>query len=347
MRPGTKTTFSFLCVFLIVWLSLRYLLPLSLPFLLGLGLALAAEPMTVFLHKRIYLPRAVCAGIAVTLTFFCIALLLLLLCAFVIREMGIVAGILPDLEDTAKSGMSLLQNWLLNLTSYTPQSIQPLLNQNVTEFFSSGTALLNKGVRYILGLAGNFLTHVPDSALGLGTALISSFMISAKLPKIRRFIKRRLPREKIKPILDALKRTKDAAFGWLLAQLKLAAVTLSILMLGFILLRIPYAPIWALAISLVDAFPVLGTGTILIPWSLICFLQEDTPRAIGLIGIYVVVSLTRSVLEPRLLGKQLGLDPLVTLMVLYAGYKLWGLGGMILAPLLTVTALQLVPERNP
>lgn len=346
MRPGIKTTFSFLSVFLIVWLSLRYLLPLSLPFLLGLGLAVAAEPLTGFLHRRIYLPRAVCSGIAVTATFCCIALLLLLACAFFIRELGIVAGILPDLEDTAKSGMSLLQNWLLNLTSYTPQSIQPLLNQNVTEFFSGGTALLNKGVRYILGLAGNLLTHVPDSALGLGTALISSFMISAKLPKIRRFLRRRLPREKIKPILDAVKRMKDAAFGWLLAQLKLAAVTLTILILGFILLRIPYAPIWALAVSLVDAFPVLGTGTILIPWSVICFLQEDTPRAIGIMGIYVVVSLTRSVLEPRLVGRQLGLDPLVTLMVLYAGYKLWGLAGMILAPLLTVTALQLVPDRN-
>ena len=66
----------------------------------------------------------------------------------------------------------------------------------------------------------------------------------------------------------------------------------------------------------------------------------------GLLGCYAVVTLVRSSLEPRLVGKQLGLDPLVTLMALYIGYKIWGIGGMILAPLLTVTALQLVPEKH-
>ena len=82
------------------------------------------------------------------------------------------------------------------------------------------------------------------------------------------------------------------------------------------------------------------------PWALIAFLQGNSARAIGLLGTYAVVSLVRSALEPKLVGRQLGLDPLVTLMALYAGYKIWGIGGMILAPMLTVTALQLVPERK-
>ena len=136
---------------------------------------------------------------------------------------------------------------------------------------------------------------------------------------------------------------KSALFGWLTAQFKLMTMTMMILMLGFVILRIPYAPLWAAGVALVDALPVLGTGTILIPWSVVCFLQQDGGRAIGLLGTYAVASLTRSVLEPRLLGRHLGLDPLVTLMALYAGYKLWGVGGMILAPMLAVAALQIVP----
>ena len=138
----------------------------------------------------------------------------------------------------------------------------------------------------------------------------------------------------------------SAAAGWLLAQCKLMGVAFLILFLGFLLLRIPFALLWALGVAAVDALPVLGTGTVLIPWALICFLRGDTPRAIGLLGIYATASLTRSALEPKLVGRHLGLDPLVTLMALYAGYKLWGIGGMILAPLLAVTATQIVPNRK-
>ena len=147
-------------------------------------------------------------------------------------------------------------------------------------------------------------------------------------------------------ILAAGKRMKAALTGWLKAQLKLMAMTLTILLAGFLLLRIPKAPLWALGVTAVDAFPILGTGTILLPWALFSLLQGSGARALGLLGLYATVTLTRSLLEPKLVGRHLGLDPLATLMALYIGYKLWGLPGMIAAPLLAVTALQLVPDRG-
>jgi predicted PurR-regulated permease PerM len=79
----------------------------------------------------------------------------------------------------------------------------------------------------------------------------------------------------------------------------------------------------------------------------VCLLQTDTARAVGLASIYVAVTLTRSLLEPKFLSRHLGLDPLVTLMALYAGFRLWGIGGMILAPLLTGLALQFTAEQSP
>ena len=345
MAPGFKTTAYSVFVFLMFWLGIRFLLPLLLPFLLGGALALTAEPLVRFLCRRLHLPRSVGAGIGVSAAFVSIALLGLMVCAFLFRELGILAGILPDLADTAHSGIQLLRDRLMELSSRSPQSIRPLLEQNVSTFFSGGTAVLNRGLQYMLGLAGNLLKYLPDSALGFGTAVISGFMISAKLPVIRKWLLRRLSRERLQPILAAFRRIRTAVGCWLLAQLKLAGVTLLILTLGLMLLRIPHAPLWAAGITLVDAFPVLGTGTVLLPWALICFLQQDGARAIGLLGIYAVISITRSVLEPRLVGRELGLDPLVTLMALYAGYKLWGIGGMLLAPLLTVTAIQLFPKK--
>lgn len=344
MHSGNRKYSSILLTFFLVWLAIRFFLPLFSPFLLGTILALSAEPMVRFLHKKLRVPRPVSSGIGVAMSFTLLAMVLLCLCAFLIRELGSLGSILPDLGQTAKTGFSLVRNWLLQLSSHTPEVLQPVLQQNVNRFFSDSAALLDKTISYLLGLAGTLLTQVPDSALTLGTALVSAFLISAKLPRIRRNLLRRIPRERLRSLLNALKRIRRILGAWFTAQCKLVGVSFIILFLGLVILQIPYALLWAAVICLVDALPVLGTGTVLLPWSLICLLQQDTPRAIGLASTYVAVTLTRSMLEPKFLGHHLGLDPLVTLIALYVGFRLWGIGGMILAPILAVIAIQLTTE---
>ena len=346
MRPGKAKLSSILFAFLLVWLSIRFFLPLFSPFVLGTLLALSAEPMVRFLHKKLHIPRSISAGIGVSMAFSLLAMVLLCLCAFLIRELGSLGSILPDLGQTAKNGFSLIQNWLLQLSSHTPQSLQPLLQQNVNRFFSDSAALLDKTTGYLLGLAGSLLSHVPDSAFSLGTAVIASFLISAKLPRLRRYILRKIPREWLRSLVDTVKGIRRILSCWFTAQCKLVGVSFVILFLGLVILRIPYALLWAAGICLVDAFPVLGTGTVLLPWSLVYLLQGDTPRASGLASVYIAVTLTRSMLEPKFLSRHLGLDPLVTLIALYVGFRLWGIGGMILAPVLTVIALQITTEST-
>ena len=301
--------------------------------------------MVRFLTRQLHLPRPAATALGVSMAFCFLAIFLLLLCAFLLRELRALAGILPDLEQTAQSGLTMLRDWSTSLAARAPDSLQPLLQDNISVLLSDGAAMVGRLSGFVLTFAGNLLSHVPDSALSLGTAILSAFLISAKLPRITRWVRRRIPRERLRALAAAGKRVKHTLSGWLLAQTKLMGLTLLILLLGFLLLRIPNAPLWALGVALVDAFPVLGTGTVLLPWILLCLLQGDTARAVGLLGIYATVSLSRSAMEPKLLGRHLGLDPLVTLMALYIGYKLWGIGGMIFAPLLTVTALQLVPDR--
>lgn len=324
---------------------IRFLLPLFSPFLLGTLLALSAEPLVQVLHKRGHVPRAISTAIGVSMTFGLVAMVLLCLCAFLIRELGHLGSVLPDLGMAAKTGFSLVQSWLLQLSSHTPDSLQPILKENVNRFFSDGAALLDKAIGYLLGLAGSLLGHVPDSALSLGTSFVSAFLISAKLPKIRRYLLRRIPRQWLRSLVATFRGVRQIFGRWFTAQCKLVGISFVILFLGLVILRIPYALLWAGAICLVDAFPVLGTGTVLLPWSLICLLQEDIPRAIGLASTYVAVTLTRSILEPKFLGRHLGLDPLVTLIALYVGFRLWGIGGMILAPILTVIAIQITAEH--
>lgn len=338
MKSGTIRILRICGGGLALWLGVRFLLPLALPFLLGLGLALAAEPLVGFLHRR-RVPRSLSAGIGVTVAFCLLGILLLLLGAMVLGQLRVLAGVMPDLEEAAGTGIGQLRCWLMQLTERAPESFRPLLQENVSGLFSDGSALLEQALRFLLGLAGGFLSRVPDSALTLGTGLISAYLISAKLPALRSSA--HLPREGLRRAAEGLHRLREVLGSWLMAELTLMGVTLALLLGGLVLLRIPYAPVWALLIALVDVLPVLGTGTVLVPWAAICLIQGQTARGIGMAGLYLTIALTRSMLEPRLLGRRLGLDPLVTLIAMYAGYKLWGFGGMLLAPMLAVTARQL------
>ena len=342
MYRGIKKALTIAGTALGIWFSVQILLPLSFPFLLGGALALAAEPMTVFLCNRLKLRRGPAAGIGVTAAFCLILLLIVLLGALIFRELGNLMEVLPNLEQAAAEGLSSLSDWAVTLAARLPLSIRDLISGGVTDLFSGSSRLLEEGFRYALTLTGGILSRVPNGALIFGTAIISSYMISARLPKIRHWFREKVDRERTRNFLNSLKRVRTVLFGWLKAQLKLMGITWVILTLGFVLLRIPYAPLWAAAVSLVDAFPILGTGTVLLPWALVYVLQGDSPRAAGLLGIYALISLVRSVMEPKLLGDHMGLDPLLTLGALYAGYRLWGFGGMILAPVLSVAAVQIL-----
>lgn len=346
MYSGIRKHISALLILAGLFLTFRYLLPLFLPFLLGAGLAAAADPLVSFLCSRLRLRRGLAAGIGISLALCFLLFAVVLLCGLVLRELRVVAGMLPELEDTLRSGLDTLSAWLLNLAAGAPEGIRSILVRNVNSLFSGGSALLDKLTGWLFQLASGVLSHVPDGALGLGAGIISSYMVSAKLPAIRQWFRSQLPLLRLQQGLTAIRRIRNALGGWLTAQLKLSAITFCLALAGFLLLRIPHGPLWALLVALVDAFPLLGSGTVLVPWSLVSFLRGDRFLAFGLLILYAIAAATRSMTEPKLLGKQLGLDPLVTLMALYAGFRLWGIPGMILSPLLAVMTLQLVTLKE-
>lgn len=334
-------------VLAVVWLTARYFLPILLPFLLGALLALASEPLVAALQKRTHLPRAAATGIGVTIMLVMLCLVLMVLGALALRQLQNLMTYLPDLEGTALAGLDSLEGWLLGLTAKVPDGIEPMLTHSVENLFSGGTVFFDQLTAWVLSLASGIVTGLPDKALGIGTWLIASFMFSAKLPKIRDYLRRKFGgawQEKWQP---ALKRMKDTVLGWFTAQLKLMGITFLVLTGGFLLLRVRWAPLIAGVIALVDALPVLGTGMVLVPWSIVCFIQGETARGIGLLGTYAAAALLRSMLEPKLVGKQLGLDSLLTLLAMYAGYRLWGLTGLILAPIIATTAVQLFAVQKP
>lgn len=311
-------------------------LPITLPFLVGLGLALAAEPAVGWMHRS-GLNRSIAAGIGVTGVFLLSGAALTILTSLLLRQMGQLAQLLPAAAEAAQQGMQLLQQWLLSLADRVPESIRPTVTGIVQGLFQNGGNLLLRLAQRLPQLAGSALGSVSNGLIWGITAVLAAFMISVRLPQLVG----KIPPHWRKGAKAAVSTFRSTIGRWLLAEGKLALVAFGLMSAGFLLLRIRNALLWAVLVTMVDILPILGVGTVLIPWSLVSYLQGDTVLALGLIGVFAAVWLVRSVLEPRLIGSELGLDPLLTLVCIYGGFRLWGIAGMLLAPVAAVSAVQL------
>lgn len=328
------------------WFAIRYALPVLFPFLLGAGMALAAEPMVGLLDRRLKLKRWLASAVGVTVIFLLLIAVLILVTALLVRQAGRLSGLVPELAESVRLGMGSLESWLLTATSGAPQPIRTVLGNAVTGFFSDGSAMVEQVAGTLPGVLTRVFGHVTSGFLTLATGVLAAFMVSSRLPQIRDGIRSRVPiswRQRYGPALKGLRR---AVIGWIMAQLKLTAVIGGLLAAAFWLLKIPRSFFWAAVIALMDALPVLGCGVVLVPWSLICLVRGQRLLSLGLLGTYALVWLVRSVLEPKLLGRELGLDPLVTLLAIYTGYRLLGLPGMLLAPLVAVILTKLASELS-
>ena len=315
---------------------LKLAIPICLPFVLGLILALAAEPAVRWLHGRVGLPRALASGIGVTGVFLLSATVLTLLLSLLLQQVKHLAQWLPDAADAAARGLELVRQWLMGLSLRAPDNIRPTLQGLIGNLFQGGGELLLQLAQRLPQLAGGALGSLSNGILWLLTAILAAFMLSVRLPRLTG----KVPPHWRQRLSAGFKAFRSTIGRWLLAQGKLAAVAFFLMSAGFFLLRIRNGLLWAALITLVDILPVLGVGTVLLPWSLVSFLQGNQALALGLLCIFAAVWLVRSVLEPKLIGSELGLDPLVTLICIYAGFRLWGILGMLLSPIAAISVIQ-------
>ena len=318
--------------------------PALLPFLLAWVVARAADPAVRLLARR--LPRWLASCCAVAGAYLLLVLGGFFLCRRLCRELWSYLRSLPELAGTMTQPIARLRDRLLLIASRFPDGIGAALEQGVAGFFQSSSGLGQKVYDWLFRTVSRLLTQLPDLMVFLLTTLLASFMLSAKLPRLVTLWEEHAPvpwRQRAEKLGQTLKRTLGV---WLAAQGKLMLVTFLILTAGLLILRVNYALLFGLGIALLDALPVLGSGVILIPWSLIRFLQADTFRGVGLLLLYGAAALTRTALEPRILGRQIGLDPLLTLIALYAGYRFLGIGGMILFPMGALIGKQFWDNRR-
>ena len=322
-----------------IWLGVRFLLPWTAPFLVALALAALLEPAVAALCRR-GIPRGAAAGAVLLLGPGALAALLVHL---TIRGAGALTGWLaetPELIDALGAAFGALEAKLTAAAGQLPGGSDYLrialdaLSDTLTQI----PATLS---RRLLEALTRFAQHSPDLLLFTVTAALGSLFFSAAWPQVIAFFRAQLPPDFLRR-LDGLGRDLKGSFGgWLRTQLILMVMTFFELLAAFLLLHVRGAGLIAGLTALIDALPIFGTGSVLVPWAAVSLLLGDYGRGIGLLIAWGVTNLVRSAAQAKLLGDQIGLDPLASLLALYMGWRICGVWGMLLFPLLFVTLQQL------
>lgn len=318
-------------------IAFKLVIPYFLPFLLGLILAVIMEPV-VNLFLRLKMPRSAATGMAMlvtvgsltAITWFAVKKLIVELVKFLVN--------VPAYTKVLKSQSQLLINWLQSITEGLPPEFVYHLNKNtekITEIFSDRLSLLAKEILKII-------TTLPNELLIVVIVLIATFFLSKDLRKLKSRFVSSIPQEyhgKLKMMADDLYR---ASIGFVKAQLILSAITSLVILVGLIILRTEYVVTIALLGGLVSPIPVLGVGALFVPWIAYNLLTGNLYLALGLLILFAVVVVVKHSLEPKILGENIGIEPLSVLIALYVGYELLGVYGFILGPfvLITYNALQ-------
>ena len=308
-------------------------LPTALPFLLAYLLASAAEPGQRYLEKHTPLPRPLRCGLAVSALFLLLGGVLYFLCRVVWGELQALARQLPALLARLREPTAQLRGWLESLAARLPEELGAGLLGWADRLFTGSPLLADALARRLTALVSGAVAGMPGLLLGVVTTVLATYMTSAALPDVKRYLKAKLPAAWAERLSELHRRLGSSLGCWVKAQLRLMGLVFAVLTLGLWLLGVEFALLFGALIAFLDALPVLGSGLVLIPWALISFLQADRQLGFGLLALYAAATLTRTVLEPRIVGRQLGLHPLVTLAAFYVGGRLFGVPGMLLFPI--------------
>ncbi len=342
--------FAFVALFV---LGFRYLVPILLPFFVAWGISLAVRPLAEKIAGRTRLPRKLCAAVLLVLLLSISVFLLYQSCARLILELRRLLERL--LTENNEIGLAVRDS--IDFFEAVTSKIGFLRRIRAGERFAIWREKFNgmiaemlEGVLRSLSaelptFVGRVLSALPDLFLVGAVTLISAFYFCMDEEGPAKSLQRILPSTLAKRLPAWKARIKGMSWKYLKAYLVLLLLTFSELFLGFTVLRIDYAFLLSALVAVVDMLPVLGVGTVLVPWALVLLLQKKFYVGCGLLILYLVMLFVRQILEPRLIGKSLGIHPLVSLFASYAGWQLFGLLGMVFGPIVA-TVLQSVFGRT-
>lgn len=340
-----NVAFYLLCIFL-AYVSVKYLIKLFLPLIIGLGVGVLVRKPVRWLIKRTNINSRYLSVILVLVIMITAGLVLIVAGKLLLDG---VISLLSDFPDTIEDYLSILRgragefveqlktklpdNWDSSITEIVDKISKDI--KNISMSLTSG--MINMLVRFTTSC-------LPELLVTFAVTIVSIFFVSMDFDKIYSFVRRQIPEKAFEHIWDIKSFFCKTLISLARAYLILMLITFVQLAIGFMILRLKNAITLAFLIAVLDALPIIGTGTILIPWGIIAVVSGKVVFGISLLLIFLATIVVHNIVEPKIVGRSLGLHPLVTLTFMYAGLKTLGLIGLIVAPLTAILLKNLHDE---
>lgn len=334
-----KRDFVIRCIYysiiaIIVYFSLKYVIPIVMPFIIGLCISLALRPMILKITSKFKIKQK-WVSMFVLLAFY--LTIGVLICFLSFRLLIAIQQLFYTLPAFFKSNvMPAIESLLIQLEDISSK-IDVNLFKNIENFiltFSDSlmgfvTSASTGAVKWFTRTA----TSIPSFFINIIFVVISSFFITLDFERIMAFLQKQLPPKAITIILAVKENLFGTIFKFIKAYSILMFITFVELSIGFSIMKLDNAVAVAALIACIDIMPVLGTGGVVIPWMIIELVNGNLPLALGLLITYLIVTVIRNILEPKVVGEQIGLYPLVTLICMFVGGSLYGVVGLFGLPI--------------
>ena len=328
-QVALRLLFSLLATAAFIIIGLR-LIVFLMPFVIGWIIASIAAPLVNWLEKRLKIVKKLGSALIVILVIVLIALALYFGISRIVTEVGDLVRNFPELYAQLEEGLRQIGGTLSGLFERLPEGIQNGWNtviQNLDEYMGNLVSGISEPT---VTAAGNFAKRVPYYLISVIVALLSAYFFTVQREEVLSWLKKAAPRAVEQRMTLVMDNLKYAVGGYFKAQFKIMGVVFLILLVGFAFLKVRYFVLVALLIAFLDFLPFFGTGTAMIPWAVYTFFMGDYKLTAALVIIYVITQAVHQLIQPKLVGDSVGLNPLVTLLLLYIGYRLGGVIWMIL-----------------
>lgn len=314
--------------------ALGFVIKLFLPFLLGYLFSMAVNPLADFLQKKLKIPRGLSAVLVIVLIVGIVGGVLTFAIWKIVDEIRMLYTQFPAIYESVRNGVHAFgEKWSV-LYDNLPVNIQEALAALGENISDKAAGFINTKSLPMVGNAGNFAKSLPSIFIGIVVFILSSYFMVSDNKTVSRTVKKMIgPRlaERLTMVKSELKKYLG---GYCRAQVILMFIAFLIMLTGLSILNINYALLIALAVAVLDALPFFGSGLVLWPWTVVAFLNGNIRLGVGLIIIYAAVALMRHFTEPKLVSSRIGMNPILTLMSMYVGYRTLSIGGLILGPII-------------
>lgn len=351
MRRSVKTYLKVilnLLTALIIVLLCIFLLPkcifFFMPFIIGWIISLIASPVVRFFEEKLKVRRKGASVIVIVAVLAGVILLVYAVVAQLVKEGISFVNELPMLWESIMAEFEAVGDNLEGIYRRLPADTQQTLDNIGSEMGTYFGGLIENIGTPTFEAVGNVAKQLPDIFLGVVMCILSAYFFVADKGYVSDLMKKYVPGVVLYR-LDLIRRSfRNAVGGYFKAQFKIECWIYLMLVIGLFILKVRYVPLVALGIAFLDFLPVFGTGTVMIPWAIIEILSRDYRMAIGLLIIWCTGQLVRQVIQPKIVGDSIGMDPIPTLFLLFVGYKVAGVMGMILAVPIGIIIVNLYEE---